>query len=104
MCSRRGTMSLFATPSVLVGIAIVTNRFSRSPTWKISIDLHQGKLWSAPRGASECPVLAHRAISWRRSNSVALGAKRTFSEQRLSNRIYENAPPQAADRAAHIPR
>jgi hypothetical protein len=35
------------------------------------------------------PVVAHRVVS-RRSNSVAFGAKRTFSEPR--NRIYEYAP------------
>src|SRR5262249_44481404 len=34
-------------------------------------------------------LMAHRVISWRRSNSVASGAKRTFSEPRLQNRIYE---------------
>jgi hypothetical protein len=33
--------------------------------------------------------LAHRVVSRRRSNSVAFGAKRTFSEPRLKNRIYE---------------
>jgi hypothetical protein len=38
------------------------------------------------------PPLAHRVNLWRRSNSVAFGAKRTFSEQRLPNRIYEYAP------------
>jgi hypothetical protein len=36
--------------------------------------------------------LAHRVISRRRSNSVGFGAKRTFSEPRLQNRIYEYAP------------
>jgi len=35
---------------------------------------------------------AHRDISWPRSNSVAFGAKRTFSQPRLQNRIYEYAP------------
>jgi hypothetical protein len=39
-----------------------------------------------------CLQLAHRVNLWRRSNSVAFGAKRTFSEQRLPNRIYEYAP------------
>jgi hypothetical protein len=34
--------------------------------------------------------LAHRVVSRRRSNSVAFGAERTFSEPR--NRIYEYAP------------
>jgi hypothetical protein len=37
-------------------------------------------------------VLTHRVISWRYGSSVAFGAKRTFSEQRLPNRIYEYAP------------
>jgi hypothetical protein len=36
--------------------------------------------------------LALRVISRRRTNSVAFGAKRTFSEPRLLNRIYEYAP------------
>ena len=36
--------------------------------------------------------MAHRDISRRRSNSVAFEAKRTFSEPRLQNRIYEYAP------------
>jgi hypothetical protein len=36
--------------------------------------------------------LAHRDISWRRSNSVPFGAKRTFSEPRCQNRIYKYAP------------
>jgi hypothetical protein len=36
--------------------------------------------------------LAHRDISWRRSNSAAFGAKRTFNEPRCQNRIYEYAP------------
>jgi hypothetical protein len=35
------------------------------------------------------PVVAHRDISRRGSNLVAFGAKRTFSELRLQNRIYE---------------
>jgi hypothetical protein len=39
-----------------------------------------------------CLSLAHRVISWRRTNSVASGAKRTFSEPRLQNPIYEYAP------------
>jgi hypothetical protein len=38
------------------------------------------------------PFLAHRVVSRRRSNSVAFGAKRTFSKPRLQNRIYEYAP------------
>ena len=38
------------------------------------------------------PLLAHRDISWPRSNSVAFGAKRTFGQPRLQNRIYEDAP------------
>ena len=37
-------------------------------------------------------LLAHRNTSRRRNNSVAFGAKRTFSEPRLQNRIYEYAP------------
>jgi hypothetical protein len=37
-------------------------------------------------------VMAHRVISRRRSNSVAFGAKRTFSEPLLLNRVYEYAP------------
>src|SRR3954470_3107637 len=36
-------------------------------------------------------VLAHRVIARRRSNSVAFGAKRTFSVPRLQYRIYEYA-------------
>jgi hypothetical protein len=39
-----------------------------------------------------CRLLALRVVSRRRSNSVAFGAKRTFSEPRLQNRIYEYAP------------
>jgi hypothetical protein len=39
----------------------------------------------------ECLFMALRVISRRRSNSVAFGAKRTFSEERLLNRIYEYA-------------
>jgi hypothetical protein len=39
-----------------------------------------------------CPLLAHRDISWRRSNSIAFGAKRTFSEPQPSGSIYEYAP------------
>jgi len=35
------------------------------------------------------PELAHRINSRQRSNSVAFGAKRTFSEPRLPNWIYE---------------
>jgi hypothetical protein len=38
------------------------------------------------------PFMAHRVISLRRGNSVAFGAKRTFSEHRLANRINEYAP------------
>jgi hypothetical protein len=37
--------------------------------------------------------MAHRAVSRRRSNSVAFGAKRTFSEQRLQNWIYYDYAP-----------
>ena len=37
-------------------------------------------------------LMALRVISRQFSNSVALGAKRTFSEPRLPNRIYEYAP------------
>jgi hypothetical protein len=37
-------------------------------------------------------LLAHRDISRRPSNSVAFGAKRTFSEPRLPTRIYEYTP------------
>jgi hypothetical protein len=36
--------------------------------------------------------MAHRVMSWRRSDSVASGANRTLSEPRLQNRIYEYAP------------
>ncbi|MEA2967899.1 MAG: hypothetical protein QOE78_1160 [Alphaproteobacteria bacterium] len=36
--------------------------------------------------------MAHRHISRRRSNSLAFGAKRTFSQPQLQNRIYEYAP------------
>jgi hypothetical protein len=39
----------------------------------------------------QCLVLAHRVIRLRRSNLVAFGVKRTFSEPRLQNRIYEYA-------------
>jgi hypothetical protein len=39
--------------------------------------------------------VAHRVISRRRNNSVAFGAKRTFSDPRLQNRIYEYAPLKA---------
>jgi hypothetical protein len=35
-------------------------------------------------------VSAHRDISRRRSNSVGFGAKQTFSEPRLQNRICES--------------
>jgi hypothetical protein len=42
-------------------------------------------------------LLALRVISQRRSNSVAFGAKRTFSEPRLLNRIYEYAPAECGD-------
>ena len=35
--------------------------------------------------------MAHRVMSRRRSNSVAFGAKRTFSEPNLQNRIYDYA-------------
>jgi hypothetical protein len=38
------------------------------------------------------PLLALRVILRRRSNSVAPAAKRTFSERRSPNRIYEYAP------------
>jgi hypothetical protein len=38
------------------------------------------------------PEVAHRVISRRRKNLVAFGAKGTFSEARLPNRIYEYAP------------
>jgi hypothetical protein len=41
-----------------------------------------------PGWRSEAAV-GHRVISRRCSNSVAFGAKRTFSEPRLQNRIYE---------------
>ena len=37
-------------------------------------------------------LMAHRDISRRRGNSVAFGAKRTFGEPRLQNRIYGYAP------------
>jgi hypothetical protein len=37
-------------------------------------------------------LLALRVISRRRSNSVAFGAKRTFSEPRFQSRIYEYTP------------
>jgi hypothetical protein len=47
---------------------------------------------SEPSGAGARPVHPIRVISWRRSNSVAFGAKRTFSEQRLPIRFYEYAP------------
>jgi len=36
--------------------------------------------------------LALRIISRRRSNSVALGAKRTLAQPRLQSRIYEYTP------------
>ena len=36
--------------------------------------------------------LAFRVISRRRSNSVALGAKRTLAQPRLQSRIYEYTP------------
>jgi hypothetical protein len=42
--------------------------------------------------ATSATKSAHRFISRRRSNSVAFGAKRTFSEPRLQNRIYDYAP------------
>jgi hypothetical protein len=38
------------------------------------------------------PLVALRVISWRYSSSVAFDPKRTLSEQRLLNRIYEYAP------------
>ena len=38
-------------------------------------------------------VLAHRVISWRYGSSVAFGATRTFSEQRLPNRISMSTRP-----------
>jgi hypothetical protein len=41
-----------------------------------------------PRPSSTLPS----RHSWRYSSSVAFGAKRTFSEQRLPNRIYEYTP------------
>jgi hypothetical protein len=37
------------------------------------------------------PVMAHRDISRRRSNSVVFGAKRTFCDPSLQNSIYEYA-------------
>jgi hypothetical protein len=43
-------------------------------------------------GRKRLPVLALRVILRRSSNSVAFGAKPTFSEPRLPNRIYEYAP------------
>jgi hypothetical protein len=36
--------------------------------------------------------MAHRDISRQRSNSVGFGAKRTFSEARLTTRFNEDAP------------
>jgi hypothetical protein len=40
---------------------------------------------------AKCRLLAHRVISLRRGSSVAFGVKRSFSEPRLQNRIYEYA-------------
>jgi hypothetical protein len=40
----------------------------------------------------EALLYANSVISWRRSNSLASGAKRTLSEPRLQNRIYEYVP------------
>ena len=41
---------------------------------------------------ARCLVMARCVISRRRNHSVAFGAKRTFGELRLQNRIYESAP------------
>ncbi len=51
--------------------------------------------------AFKCPLLASRVISRRRSNSVALGVKRTFSGPGSQNSIYEYAP-QTGDRRAFL--
>ena len=50
-----------------------------------------GKWINVPK-RQDFRFVAHRDISRRRSNSVAFGAKRTFSEPHLQNRIYEYAP------------
>ena len=42
--------------------------------------------------AQRFSALAHRVISLRRSDLVAFGAKRTFSEPSVPTRIYESAP------------
>jgi hypothetical protein len=42
-------------------------------------------------GAGARPVHPIRVVSRRRSNSVAFGAKRTFSKPRLKNQIYDYA-------------
>jgi len=44
------------------------------------------------RGLRFGPVMSHRDNSRHRSNSVAFGVKRIFSEPRLHNRIYDYAP------------
>jgi hypothetical protein len=36
--------------------------------------------------------MAHRVTSRQRGTSVAFGAKRTLTEPRLQNRIYEDTP------------
>ena len=46
-------------------------------------------------------VLAHRVIARRRSNSVAFGAKRTFSVPRLQYLIYEYAAGSPPRRCRH---
>jgi hypothetical protein len=43
------------------------------------------------------PFVARRVNSRQRSNSVAFGAKRTFREPRLPNRIYEYLKAQLAN-------
>jgi len=42
--------------------------------------------------AALCRLLAHRVNARQRSLSVALGAKRTLTEPRVQNRIYEYTP------------
>jgi len=39
-----------------------------------------------------CRLVTLRVNSWRRSNSIAFRAKRTFNKSRLQNRTYEYAP------------
>src|SRR4051794_21096307 len=64
-----------------------TNRSIMRPTTADSLG------WEvSSRATAAGRLLAHCDVSWRCSNPVAFGAKRTFSEPRLQNRIYEYAP------------